>query len=38
MANLIETPKWEDGIYRIELTDPRGGTFLKIWNRPVSVK
>lgn len=22
MANLIETPKWEDGIYRIELTDP----------------
>lgn len=22
MANLKETPQWEDGIYRIELTDP----------------
>ncbi|BFU60758.1 MULTISPECIES: phage tail protein [Rodentibacter] len=33
MANLIETPKWEDGIYQLEKTDPVVGGADGISNR-----
>jgi phage-related tail fiber protein len=35
MANLPETPQWEDGIYQIEVSDPVLGGPDGITNRPI---
>ncbi|MDB2179564.1 hypothetical protein PMW64_06145, partial [Citrobacter farmeri] len=35
MANLPETPQWEDGIYQIEVSDPVLGGPDGITNRPL---